>query len=134
MAELHGVGQHGTPSSVLCTHSVAPVIQIGDPSWKYSDGAKVVLADLSVQAVRVGVLVVSTSSVHLTRVAISVTEWAAVGPPAVVMPSEHHAALVVVNTYWLYISGSNFVGATSHGPKSHFHAGCYFSLLILHRK
>ena len=64
VAELHGVGQHGTPSSVLCTHSVAPVIQIGDPSWKYSDGAKVVLADLSVQAVRVGVLVVSTSSVH----------------------------------------------------------------------
>jgi hypothetical protein len=110
--EVHGVGQHGSPRSQLLTHSRQPVFQIGDPSWKYSDGAKVSIRDLAITAVRVGVLVTSTSDVHLTRVAITVKEWAATGPPAVLMPDEDHAALVVVNMYWLYIQGCNFVGAT----------------------
>lgn len=69
---LHGVGQGATPASVLRTHSPYPLVQIGNFNWKYSDGATVTLRDLSIEAVRVGVLVVATSDVHLTRVTIKV--------------------------------------------------------------
>eukprot|EP01051_Picozoa_sp_SAG22_P007700 SAG22_NODE_551_length_9178_cov_3.565371_2_plen_939_part_00 len=106
VAEIAGIGRHGAPSTQLLTRSLQPVFQVGDPGWKYSDGAKVILQDIDIRAVRVGVLVTTTSDVHLTRVAITVTEWATAVDVA------DHAALVVVNTYWLYISACNFVGAT----------------------
>jgi hypothetical protein len=110
--ELHGVGAGKHPSSTLMTHSREPVIQLGDFSWKFSDGASVTLQDLSISAVRVGVLVVGTSGAHLTRIMVRVSEWGAEGPPAVSMPVDDHAALVVSDTYWLYISGCQFTGAT----------------------
>ena len=108
VAEIAGIGQHGAPSTELLTQSLEPVFQVGDPSWRYSDGAKVILRDLAIQAVRVGVLVTTTSDVHFTRVAITVTEWVSTA----VDTTADHAALVVVNTYWLYITSCNFVGAT----------------------
>ena len=66
---------------------------------------------MRIEGMRVGVLVVATSSVHLTRVDISASEWGATGPPDEPMPSQDHAALVVVDCYWIYISGCNLVGA-----------------------
>lgn len=115
VVQLRGVGQHATPASVLRTHSSSPVIQIGDWGWKYSTGAKVTLQDLAIDAVRVGVLIVATSDVHLVRVSITVTEWGERGPPEVIAPREDHAALVAVDVYWLYIDSCNFVGATPPG-------------------
>ena len=115
VVQLRGVGQHATPASVLRTHKPSPVIQVGDWEWKYSTGAKVTLQDLAIDAVRVGVLIVATSDVHLVRVSIKVTEWGERGPPEVVAPKEDHAALVAVEVYWLYIDGCNFVGATPPG-------------------
>eukprot|EP01043_Picozoa_sp_COSAG02_P006413 COSAG02_NODE_182_length_30594_cov_23.562912_8_plen_426_part_00 len=115
VVQLRGVGQHATPASVLRTHSPSPVIQVGDWGWKYSTGAKVTLQDLAIDAVRVGVLIVATSDVHLVRVSITVTEWGERGPPEVITPREDHAALVAVDVYWLYIDSCNFVGATPPG-------------------
>ena len=110
--QIRGVGSGKHPSSVLRTNSREPVLQIGDWSWIHSDGSEVRVEDLEIAAVRVGVYVVATSNVHLTRVAISVSEWAAEGPPSVTMPAEDHAALVVSDVYWLWITACNFVGAT----------------------
>ena len=115
VVQLRGVGQHATPASVLRTHGPSPIIQVGDWEWKYSTGAKVTLQDLAIDAVRVGVLVVATSDVHLVRVSITVKEWGELGPPEITIPKEDHAALVVVDTYWLYIDSCNFVGATPPG-------------------
>jgi hypothetical protein len=115
VVQLRGVGQHATPATVLRTHGPSPVIQIGDWRWKYSTGAKVTLQDLAIDAVRVGVLVVATSDVHLTRVTVKTTEWGQTGPPEVTIPAEDHAALVVVDVYWLYITQCQFIGATPPG-------------------
>lgn len=110
--QIRGVGSGKHPSSVLRTNSREPVLQIGDWSWIHSDGSEVRVEDLEIAAVRVGVYVVATSNVHLTRVAISVSEWAAEGPPSVTMPAEDNAALVVSDVYWLWITACSFVGAT----------------------
>lgn len=115
IVQLRGVGQHATPASVLRTHGSSPVIQVGDWEWKYSTGAKVALQDLAIDAVRVGVLVVATSDVHLVRVTITVTEWGEHGPPEVTIPKQDHAALVAVDVYWLYVDSCTFVGATPPG-------------------
>ena len=46
-----------------------------------------------------------------------VTEWSADGPPEVTFPAIDHAALVVVDTYWVYISDCRFIGPPHVSPE-----------------